>query len=58
MINENKKAVAEFKAYIERITNNTDMPWIKPIKAIIDEQVTVMFSFMNEIKEDLKREKG
>ena len=37
MIEENKKAVAEFKAYIERITNNTDTPWLKPIKAIIDE---------------------
>ena len=48
--------MAEFKAYIESITNNTDMPMLKPIKSIIDEQVTVMFSFMNEIKDDLRRE--
>ena len=32
------------------------MPMLKPIRAIIDEQVTVMFGFMNEIKQDLKRE--
>ena len=32
------------------------MPMLKPIKSIIDEQVTVMFSFMNEIKDDLRRE--
>ena len=50
MIAEIQKEVAEFKAHIERMTNNTDMPWLKPIKTIIDEQVTVMFSFMNEIK--------
>ena len=58
MIAEVQKEVAEFKAHIERMTNNTDMPMLKPIKSIINEQVTVMFSFMNEIKEDLKRESG
>ena len=37
------------------MTNNTDMPLLKPIKAIINEQVTAMYTFQNEIRLEIKQ---
>ena len=36
------------------MTNNQEMPFMAPVKALIDEQITTMYSFMNEIKSDNK----
>ena len=52
---ELQKEMTEHKAHIEKMTNNSDMPLLKPIKAIIDEQITAMYSFQNEVRLDLKR---
>ena len=45
----------EFKAHIEKLHNNKDMPFLAPIKAIIDEQITNMYSFQTEIKQEMRR---
>ena len=34
---ELQKEIIEHKAHIEKMTSNSDMPLLKPIKAIIDE---------------------
>ena len=44
-ITELKKEITEHKQHIAKMTSNTDMPMLKPIKAIIDEQITAMYSF-------------
>ena len=44
----------EHKAYVERMTDNTDMPLLKPFKALINEQVTAMYAFQNSTELALK----
>ena len=34
---ELQKEMTEYKIHIDKINNNSDMPFMKPIKAIIDE---------------------
>lgn len=55
MHSELQKEMTEYKNHIDKMTNNTEMPLLKPIKAIIDEQITSNYSFQNEVKLDLKR---
>lgn len=47
--------MAEHKSYVDRMNNNNDMPFMAPIKAIIDEQVTSMYSFQNEVASNVKQ---
>ena len=49
--------MAEHKEHIEKTTNSADMSFLAPIKTIIDEQVTAMYSFQNEISKDMKLQK-
>ena len=55
-IQDLRNEIAEFKAHVEKMTSNTDMPMLKPIKAIIDEQITTMYTFQNEIKLEIKKQ--
>ena len=45
----------DHKAYVERMTDNTNMPILKPFKALINEQVTAMYTFQNTTELALKR---
>ena len=56
-IKELQKEMAEHKEHIEKTTNSADMSFLAPIKTIIDEQVTAMYSFQNEISKDMKLQK-
>ena len=49
-----QKEMIEHKLYVEKMTNNREMPFMAPVKALIDEQITTMYTFMNEIKSENK----
>ena len=55
-IQDLRNEIADFKAHVEKMTSNTDMPMLQPIKAIIDEQITTMYTFQNEIKLEIKKQ--
>ena len=44
--------MADFKAHITKINNVSDMPFMKPVKALINEQITSMYTFQTEIKNE------
>ena len=54
-IGEIRKEFTEFKIYIEKLTATQDTTILTPIKAIINEQSTQMYSFINELKLDIKQ---
>ena len=45
----------DHKAYVERMTDNTNMPILNPFKALINEQVTAMYTFQNTTELAIKR---
>jgi len=49
-----QREIAEHKEHVEKTTNSSDMSFLAPIKAIIDEQVTAMYGFQNEMSRDMK----
>ena len=53
-IAEMQKELVEHKNYVERMTNNKDLPFLDPVKALVNEQITTMYSFMSEIKAESK----
>ena len=53
-IAEMQKELTEHKNYVERMTNNKDIPFMEPVKAVVNEQITTMYSFMSEIKAESK----
>ena len=57
-IKELEKEISEHKAHVSKMTSNTEMPFIAPIKALIDEQITTMYSFINEVTADNKAQKA
>ena len=55
-IQEMKKEIVEHKNHMEKIANNKDVPFMEPVKALVNEQITTMYSFMNEIKAESKNQ--
>ena len=53
-INELAKELHDFKNHQERLNNNTENPFLETIKAILDEQVTMIYSVQGEMKGDMK----
>ena len=44
-LTEMQKEMADFKAHILKINNVSDMPFMIPVKALINEQITAMYAF-------------
>lgn len=49
---EMQKEIADFKAHILKINNVSDMPFMNPVKALVNEQITAMYTFQSEIKNE------